>query len=128
MKHIDKNKAPILLWLIFEAVAVILWLSLNNIFYLLNFTYIGTAIAVGVGLYLSGHKYARMTIQLAVGLYMLIYLGLINRENMQIEGFWYYLFSGTFQAAVIHYLVAKIAGHCCLAAGGAAMPAGRLWC
>lgn len=29
---------------------------------------------------------------------------------MQIEGFWYYLFSGTFEAAVIHYLVAKIAG------------------
>ena len=29
---------------------------------------------------------------------------------MQIEGFWFYLFSGVFQAAVIHYLVAKIGG------------------
>lgn len=41
---------------------------------------------------------------------MLLYLGLICRENMQIEGFWYYLFMGVFQAAVIHYIVAKIIG------------------
>lgn len=110
MTIINKYKIPIMLWLVFEAVAVTLWLSLNNIFYLFNFTYIGTAIAVGLALYASGYKHARMLIQLAVGLYMLVYLGFISRENMQIEGFWYYLFSGTFQAAVIHYLVAKIAG------------------
>lgn len=41
---------------------------------------------------------------------MLIYLGLIDKENMQIEGFWYYLFTGVFQAATIHYAVAKIFG------------------
>ncbi len=99
-----------MLWLAFEAVAVILWLSLDNLFYLLNFTYIGTAIAIGVSLYFSGFRHARMAVQFAVGLYMLVYLGIICRENMQIEGFWYYLFLGVFQAAVIHYLVAKIAG------------------
>lgn len=94
----------------FEAVAITLWLSLKEIFYLLNFTYIGTAVAVGLALYIAGFKYARMLVQLTVGLYMLVYLGIISRENMQIEGFWYYLFSGVFQAAVIHYLAAKIAG------------------
>lgn len=98
------------MWIVFEAVAITLWLSLGNLFYLLNFTYIGTAIAVGLTLYIAGFKYARMMVQLTVGLYMLVYLGIINRENMQIEGFWYYLFSGVFEAAVIHYLVAKIAG------------------
>ena len=41
---------------------------------------------------------------------MLIYLGIICRENMQIEGFWYYLFLGAFEAATIHYFVAKIIG------------------
>ena len=41
---------------------------------------------------------------------MLIYLGIICRENMQLEGFWYYLFLGVFEAAVIHYAVAKIFG------------------
>lgn len=105
-----KYKVPMLMWFAFETVAVVLWLSLDNIFYLFNFTYIGTALAVGLALYVSGFKHARMAVQLAVGLYMLVYLGIFSRENMQIEGFWYYLFSGTFQAAVIHYLVAKIAG------------------
>ena len=35
---------------------------------------------------------------------------MISRENMQIEGFWYYLFLGVFEAATIHYAVAKILG------------------
>ena len=30
--------------------------------------------------------------------------------DMQIEGFWYYLFLGVFEAATIHYAVAKIFG------------------
>ena len=41
---------------------------------------------------------------------MLVYLGLMCNENMQIEGFWYYLFTGVFEAATIHYAVAKIFG------------------
>jgi polyferredoxin len=55
-------------------------------------------------------KYARRVVQLGIGLYMLVGLGILGRENMQLEGFWYYLFCGLFQAAMIHYLVAKIAG------------------
>lgn len=55
-------------------------------------------------------KYARHFVQLGVGIYMLIYLGILSRENMQIEGFWYYLFLGVFEAATIHYFVAKICG------------------
>ena len=41
---------------------------------------------------------------------MLVYLGIICGENMQIEGFWYYLFTGVFEAATIHYAVAKVFG------------------
>jgi polyferredoxin len=104
-----KKLTPLFIWLAFVAVAATLWLALDNLFYLLNFLYIGTAVSVGVFLFGRGKKYARVAVQLAVGLYMLIYLGIISRENMQLEGFWYYLFNGLFQAAVIHYLVAKIA-------------------
>ena len=45
--------------------------------------------AVGLGLVLYGKRksYARHVVQLAVGLYMLLYLGVLCRENMQIEGF-----------------------------------------
>lgn len=109
-KFIKRNWQLIILWLIFEAVAVSLYTSTKNLFYLLNFTYIGTCLALGVGLYSHHVKYARNIVQFAVGLYMLVYLGIISRENMQIEGFWYYLFLGVFEAAVIHYAVAKIFG------------------
>ena len=101
---------PFGMWLIFEIVAVTLWLTKENIFYLLNFSYIGSAIAVGLLLFQFNYKHARRVVQLLVGLYMLLYLGLICRENMQIEGFWYYLFTGVFEAATIHYAVAKIFG------------------
>ena len=67
----SKYIASILLLFLFEAVAVTLWLSKGNAFYLLNFSYIGGCLALG---------------------------------------FWYYLFLGTFEAATIHYAVAKIFG------------------
>lgn len=95
---------------IFETVAIALWLTKDNLFYLFNFSYIGIAIALGIFLYLRKYQHARRVTQLLVGLYMLVYLGIICRENMQIEGFWYYLFLGVFEAATIHYAVAKIFG------------------
>ena len=112
-------RIPLLLWLAFEAVAVGLWLGLDNIFYLGNFTYIGICIAAGLALYEAHWKHARHFVQFAVGLYMLVCLGFIDGENMQIEGFWCYLSSGIFAGATIHYLVAKIAGPALF---------GRGWC
>ena len=95
---------------IFEIIAVTLWLTKDNLFYLFNFSYIGLSISLGMFLFQRKYKHARRIVQLLVGLYMLVYLGLICRENMQIEGFWYYLFTGVFEAATIHYAVAKIFG------------------
>lgn len=103
-------RVPLALWLFFEAVAVTLWQTLDNRFYLFNFSYIGTCLALGVVLYGKKVRFARHAVQLAVGLYMLVYLGLLSGENMQIEGFWYYLFLGVFEAATIHYAVAKLFG------------------
>ncbi|WP_147565289.1 hypothetical protein [Clostridium tyrobutyricum] len=51
---------------------------------------------------------------------MFFYLGIISNENMNIEGFWYYLFLGVFQAAVVHYVVAKILNRLFLVGDGAA--------
>ena len=105
-----KYLPPLIMWLVFEMIAVTLAFTLDNIFYFFNFSYIGTAIASGLVLYGKKKKYARNAVQFAVGLYMLVYLGVLCRENMQIEGFWYYLFLGVFEAAVIHYVIAKILG------------------
>ncbi len=101
---------PLLMLAIFETIAVTLWLTKDNLFYLFNFSYIGISISLGMLLLAKRHPYGRRVVQLLVGLYMLVYLGLIEGENMQIEGFWYYLFSGVFEAATIHYAVAKIFG------------------
>lgn len=101
---------PLGMWLLFETIAVTLWLTMDNLFYLFNFTYIGSCLALGIFFYIKEYKYARNIIQFSVGFYMLVYLGIICNENMQIEGFWYYLFLGVFEASVIHYTVAKILG------------------
>ena len=96
--------------LVFEVIAVTLWLTKDNLFYLFNFNYIGLSISLGLFLFSQKYKHARRVVQLLVGCYMLIYLGIVSGENMQIEGFWYYLFTGVFEAATIHYAVAKILG------------------
>lgn len=110
MKNLKKYASPVIMFSFFEIIAIVLWQTLDNSFYLFNFTYIGGFIALGLFLYIREYKHARLVIQFGVGMYMLVYLGLISNENMQIEGFWYYLFSGVFEAATIHYVVAKICG------------------
>ena len=105
MRLIRKYAGSLIMLGIFETVAVALWLSMDNLFYLFNFSYIGLSLALGLALYTRKYRHARRVVQLLVGLYMLLYLGLMCRENMQIEGFWYYLFLGVFEAATIHYAV-----------------------
>ena len=53
-KWIKENKIVIIMMLIFETVAVSLFLSTKNLFYLLNFNYIGLCVSIGV--YLMSHK------------------------------------------------------------------------
>lgn len=117
--RLRKYLPALLMWLLFEGIAVGLWLVLGNAFYLWNFSYIGTCLAIGLALFIAEWRYARHFTQLAVGLYMLVFLGLMSGENMQIEGLWYYLALGSFSGPVIHYLVAKVAGP---------LVFGRGWC
>ena len=124
----SKYLVSILLFLLFEAVAITLWLTKNNLFYLLNFSYIGCCLSLGTALFTAGKRYARHFMQLAVGCYMLLYLGVISRENMQIEGFWYYLFLGTFEAATTIMQWRRSLVRCCSGGAGAVTPAGQPWC
>jgi len=41
---------------------------------------------------------------------MLCFLGLFKQENMQLEGFFFYLLAGLFSGSAIHYFIAKIIG------------------
>ena len=107
-------KLPLIMLLLFWAIAVVLWRTTGVIFYLYNFGYIGTALGVGIGAYalLPRRKklWGRRLAQFLVGAYMLGFLGLISGENMQLEGFFFYILAGVFAGSTIHYLVAKIAG------------------
>ena len=59
-----------LLFFLFELVAITLWIAKDNLFYLLNFNYIGGCLALGTVLFTAGKRYARHFVQLAVGSYM----------------------------------------------------------
>ncbi|MBQ8983613.1 MAG: 4Fe-4S ferredoxin, partial [Lachnospiraceae bacterium] len=70
-----KYALPFIMLAVFEAVAITLWLTKDNLFYLFNFSYIGVSISLGIFLFIKKYKYARRIVQLLVGLYMLVYLG-----------------------------------------------------
>lgn len=53
-----KFKTAIILFAVFEAIAISLWLKTGSLFYLLNFSYIGLCIGVGLALSRAGWKYA----------------------------------------------------------------------
>ena len=117
-------KSLILITGMFYTLAIVLWLVLDIFFYLVNFVVIGTALGLGIGsapLFSKKKRdNSRKISQILMGGYMffglgfgLIYIfgfGYIQPENMQFEGFWFYLFAGVFAAATLHYLIAKILG------------------
>ncbi len=105
-----KYRSFIIIWLVFEVIAVWLWQTTGNLFFLLNFSYIGLCIGLGGILFAAGWKCAREFMQFGVGSYMLVFLGLICHENMQMEGLWYYLMIGVWGAGTLHYAIAKVFG------------------
>ncbi len=54
IKWIKENKVMLITMLIFETVAILLFVSTKNLFYLLNFNYIG--ICISTGMHLMLHK------------------------------------------------------------------------
>jgi len=114
MKTLKALVIPGTIFLSFWIVAVILWQITGSTFYIINFGYIGTAVGVGIGLYSALPRkkkpVGRRVAQLLIGIYLLVFLGLMMKENMQIEGFFFHLLAGFFASSVIHYIVAKFSG------------------
>jgi len=48
---LKKPRVPLIIILSFWAIAIVLWKTNGNMFFLFNFGYIGTAVGVGIGLY-----------------------------------------------------------------------------
>ena len=66
-----KYLPSLVMFAVFETVAVGLWLAKGNPFYLWNFTYIGGCISLGLALFAAGRPWARQFVQWAVGWYLL---------------------------------------------------------
>jgi len=95
---IKQLKFPLVLMIVFWVIAIVFWQLKGDVFFLFNFGYIGTSIGLGLGIYEFLPKkekhWGRRLAQFLVGSYMLVFLGIILKENVQIEGFFIYLLSG----------------------------------
>lgn len=114
---------PGIVFLAFQVVGVTLWRLTGYIQPLFLFGYIGTALGIGLGLYATLPKKKkqrgrRLTLVLVGGL-LLVFVGIMQSENMQIEWVFLALLSGAGGAALSHYLIAKVFGPVLF---------GRLWC
>ncbi|MEW5869727.1 MAG: 4Fe-4S binding protein [Chloroflexota bacterium] len=121
--NVRKLAVPAIVMLAFWSLAIYAWRASGYVQPLVMFGYIGTSVGLGLGLYSAlpkKHKpLGRRISLLLVGSFLMIVVASMGMENMQIEGLFFGLLSGVFQAAVMHYLIAKIAGPLLF---------GRLWC
>ncbi len=121
--QIKKLVVPGSVMLAFWTLAAVMWRSSGEIMALFFFGYIGTSVGVGLGLYAALPKkkkpWGRRLALFLVGTFLIGFAAIKGQENMQVEGFFFGLLAGIIQAAVVHYLIAKIFGPILF---------GRLWC
>ena len=99
------------------------WLASGYTMPLIMFGYIGTTLGVGLGLYATLPRrrkpFGRRLTLFMIGLFLVGYAIFMGRENAQLEGFLFGLFTGAVQMGVVHYVIAKLVGPLLF---------GRLWC
>ena len=105
---------PGMMWVIFLGMGAFWYFKTKNTFFLLDLPYIGTSIALGTALGAvlprkSAH-YGRRVTQLLVGLYILVYVGIIKHFNLQIESLFFYFLAGIAVGPLVHFLPAKLLG------------------
>ena len=121
--QIKKLIVPGIVMLAFWILAIVGWQASGYIQPLILFGYIGTSLGVGLGLYATLPKkkkqIGRKLTLFLIGGALLIFMGLLQKENMQIEWVFFSLLAGISGGALTHYLIAKIFGPILF---------GRLWC
>ena len=121
--NLKKMIVPGVVLLAFWALGLTVWLRSGFIESLILFGTIGTSVGIGLGLYSALPKkkkpLGRRLSLLLVGSFLIGFVAIYGTENIQIEGLFFGLMTGFVQAAVIHYLIAKVFGPLLF---------GRLWC
>lgn len=118
-----KLLVPGIVMLAFWVLAIVGWQASGFIQPLILFGYIGTSLGVGLGLYATlprkKKQAGRKLTLFLIGGALLIAMGFLQSENMQIEWVFFSILAGLSGGAVTHYLIAKIFGPLLF---------GRLWC
>src|SRR3990170_3223215 len=121
--NLKKMIVPLVVMFALLTLGFVMWRSSGAIMALFFFGYIGVSVGVGLGLYAALPKkkkpLGRKLSLFLVGSFLIGFAAIYGGENMQIEGLFFGLLSGVFQAAVVHYLIAKVFGP---------MLFGRIWC
>ena len=121
--NLKKMTVPTVVMLAFLTLGTVMWRSSDEIMALFFFGYIGISVGVGLGLYAALPKkkkpFGRKLSLFLVGSFLVGFAAIYGGENMQIEGMFFGLLGGVYQAAVVHYLIAKVFGP---------MLFGRIWC
>lgn len=58
----------------------------------------------------KGRNAARLTSMFLIGTFLVVLAGTLGRTNFQIEGFFFYLLSGTMSGVIVHFAMGKIVG------------------
>lgn len=111
MKKILENLLPLLIGFV---VAFLLYSGSGWWGFWLIFLWIGGWISVGI--FISGAKkgkekdLGRKISILMVGLLLLVFIGFIEHENLQLEEAVFYIAAGIYSRVIIHYAIAKVFG------------------
>jgi len=121
--NFKKFSVPGVVMLAFLTLGTVMWRSSGVIMALYFFGYIGISAGLGLGLYAALPRkkkpFGRRLSLIMIGSFLIGFAAIYGGENMQIEGMFFGLLGGVYQAAVVHYLIAKIFGP---------MLFGRIWC
>lgn len=115
--------APFMMIVLYLLASVSSWLIFKDMATVIFFIVLAVILISFMSLYAVVPIRAKNTIRItSLFLISLLLFGLaciLGRQNFQIEGFFFYLLTGTFGGVMVHYIVGKIVGP---------LFAGRSWC
>jgi hypothetical protein len=102
---------PVIVMVAFLTLGTVMWQSSGEIMALCFFGYIGISVGIGLGLYAALPKkkkpWGQRVSLFLVRSFLIGIAAIQGEENMQIEGLFFGLLGGVFQAAVVHYLISR---------------------
>lgn len=110
----------ILMYLIASTVFIVLFNDMATVSF---FIILATIYTINMCLYAAlpgrGKTVVRMINLFLISLLLFGLASVLGRQNLQVEGFFFYALTGTFGGVIVHYLVGKILGP---------LLTGRSWC